>query len=497
MPNGLGAVGIGLGQAGKDFYKGQEAGENRQMAREQAAQKNQLMQMQMQQMQYQQSMQKTPEQIAAEQENLRLQTENMRNQQAKLHSYDAFKKYNVDSNVRHINQMIQTNPVLKEMFPNFVRANRLNTTDEADRILAQQNGINPDMLPEYDPANPDNTYQRFIKGTLNDGSEVLLDMQHIQEKMGYMDYLDDQELDRQIKRSQASKSSGLDPLKQLKLQEELDIKAAQKDELAFKDELKTITADEFNAKKGTETYKKVEEAYQRAKKLQPMDRKPTGPTADNLKQKSAIIPSFMALQDKLNRLKLDKNALNKMHNAFSKLAGSDFTGKDLRTFQNELGFMGELNTVVAQYVKDMSGAAVTEQERAMYADIIQGGTWATKEAMTASLGGFIRGIKGLFENSVDSMSDEFPRTAFETMRNYKRKIAKYGLVEKPEEVFAKPSVIKEEGTTIPEQGKSLDSDKTTAQAFLKTMQAKMSNNEKPTPEETAKYKEYKAAGLFD
>ncbi len=67
------------------------------------------------------------------------------------------------------------------------------------------------------------------------------------------------------------------------------------------------------------------------------------------------------------------------------------TPEQKQAFIDRAGFDSELKTVMAGYIKAMSGAAVSDEERKFYESAILGGNWSNKEAALASMKGFITG----------------------------------------------------------------------------------------------------------
>lgn len=567
-------VGSAIAKGITGLVQGSELGANRQMATEEANRRNQMLDMQMQQVQYQQSLQKTPEQIALEQETLRLQTENTQHQQARIHSFNSFDKYNVDSNPRHINNLMASNPVMKQMFPNFIHADKINIMSDSDMRLVEQAGIDPKVIEQteealklynsgdteaikahgYDPN--ERPYQRFFKATVSDGqggyTQTILDMQNIQERMGYMDYLSDEDLDRQLKRAtlagklrtaanggkadtefsysvrqyeqevkdgKTTATSYQEWKAQQKPSEQRASAKAYKEqqlqagEYTFKDELSTQLADpKWFDEKGKEANIRRDKAYEKAKAYQPMSIKP--PNENDLVAKKTMIPAFSSLLDDAQTLNIDKGAGTVIANGLQKLTGefgkirmdsslSDedrarklekvskaydkelkALGKEGTKFETELLFAAKFKTLMAQYVKDMSGAAVTEAERAMYSDIISGGNWGTKEAMVASLSGFLDGLTTQYSSAIEGLSGNYPRSQIEHARALHRMRKKYAKVK-----GITPSRITESRVqpTVPQQSdKPANSDD---EAFLNQMRAKMKAHEKPTPAEAQRLRD--------
>jgi len=577
------AIASGIAQGSTGYIQGAEAGENRAQARQEAGLRNQMLEGQIQAQQYQQAQQKTPEQIAADQENLRLQTENIQHQQAQLHSFNSFKKYNIDSNPRHINTMMASNPVLKKMFPNFVQANSINVMDEGDMSLVAQVGIDPEAVREdaaatelyasgdtemieamgYDP--DEKPYQRFFKATVADGEggykTQIMDMQNIQEMMGYSDFLDDQEIDRQLKRAtisattaKARKDMGIGggksetefsyskeqyekdtagmenppsyqtwkaaqkPAEQRAAAESKESKALKEKEYTFKDSLSTtLNEEDFFTAKGKAAETRRNKIYQEAKEIQ-KDAKPSN--ISDLTAKKTMIPAMTELLDDAQTLNWDKNlgtkiavsaqkvlsefnkqditkmsreelgdAVDKQMKAMEDAIGTDKAGAS--KYRTHLVIMAKFKTLMAQYVKDMSGAAVTEAERDMYMDIMSGGNWGTKEAMIDSMSGFISGLETQYKSAINGLQMTHPRSYFEHTRDLHRMSAKYGKVKKTIPGRTSPSQVggstKAVAPTTKPQSMSVADKKT----FIGQMKEKYPDGNITDPDDIAKYKAMK------
>jgi len=386
------------------------------------------------------------------------------------------RKHNLDPEV--VKQLQDTRSQMKNMTPEQIKAAGLDPDHEGFNRFVKVQGMDEAGQPSYE----------------------LVDMYEVFAKTGYLSSLDSQALDMQLKRASITKvktgGKGETKFSYTKEQYEAAVPADKRAEysmLEWIDDQKRATqakgikaSKEQEAETGTpitpqydeagavieaspfekemaqgslefkeglsETVtltgnkKEAEQRYQRAKTLQGKEA-PTTETTNYLTKRSSMVSSFKILQDKLSTLKMDKNAFTRVKNAVAKFAGAGATGTisadDLAKFKNELSFNAELKVVMAQFVKDMSGAAVTEQERAMYSNIIEGGAWSTKEAMVASISGFTEGLTSHYENTLDGIKTEYPRTFIEQRRNYLRNQQKYEKVTGVKQTRKEPSHIQE------------------------------------------------------
>lgn len=84
---------------------------------------------------------------------------------------------------------------------------------------------------------------------------------------------------------------------------------------------------------------------------------------------------------------------------------SDITDEETRQYVEAYVF-----PVIADYIKAMSGAAVSEGERTAYVNNMTAGWFADKTALTRSLKGFGDSVTSSYENIVDGLRTQYPRT---------------------------------------------------------------------------------------
>lgn len=117
------------------------------------------------------------------------------------------------------------------------------------------------------------------------------------------------------------------------------------------------------------------------------------------------------LRDKLVSSDYDYNAMAKVMQELQKVDPADLmkmTPEQKQTFINRAGFDSELKTVLAGYIKAMSGAAVSDEERKFYESAILGGNWSNKDAALASMKGFITGVTNGFKSNMDAFKTTLP-----------------------------------------------------------------------------------------
>lgn len=110
---------------------------------------------------------------------------------------------------------------------------------------------------------------------------------------------------------------------------------------------------------------------------------------------------------------VDRNAITTGMDKVSKILGVEWASKtadeqikDLNRIQID----AELRTIIAGYIKTMSGAAVTNEERQLFYDTILGGNWSNKDEAMATMRGFISSVNNTLSSRLDGYKDRFPST---------------------------------------------------------------------------------------
>ena len=134
---------------------------------------------------------------------------------------------------------------------------------------------------------------------------------------------------------------------------------------------------------------------------------------------------------------LDQNAWEKSKSVFSKYVPADWmslTPEEQAKMTKRLKEESRLGGYIADYIKMMSGAAVTDSERVTFTDIISSNKFATKDAFLAALSGFRETLGSSTNNLVDATRTETPYTYL----GFREQMAKKG--------FNRPAAV---GTAIP------------------------------------------------
>ena len=135
----------------------------------------------------------------------------------------------------------------------------------------------------------------------------------------------------------------------------------------------------------------------------------------------STLENTQRLRTKMKSSKFNWDAVSKAMDEVSKITGTEWRDKspqEKSTMLDKFAFDSDLKTIMAGYIKAMSGAAVSDEERKFYEGAILGGNWATKETALASMDGFLSGVKGGIMSGVDGMIADYPATYL----NYKDRV---------------------------------------------------------------------------
>ena len=198
LANGI-AAGI------KGYVSGHLKGEQLLRERERAKQQKALMEMRLQEAQYNLDTKPPVDDVQRQNElkmqMLEAQTREALNQLAKKDTYEAFRAYNADGDVEHVNRAIQNNKVLQQLYPDLARVDKVDI--EGDAQLIKQAGLSPEDV------NDPNFKHRYVKVVRKDGSKYLMDMHKLQAATGYLKHASREELDLALKKATlASKLRG-------------------------------------------------------------------------------------------------------------------------------------------------------------------------------------------------------------------------------------------------------------------------------------------------
>ena len=156
----------------------------------------------------------------------------------------------------------------------------------------------------------------------------------------------------------------------------------------------------------------------------------------------STIENTSRLRTKLNKSDMDWDAVSKAMDEVTKVTGDGWRNldpKEKAAMLERFNFDSDLKTVMAGYIKAMSGAAVSDEERKFYEKAILGGNWSTKEAAISSMDGFLSGLKGGMKVSLDGMKLNTPADYL----SYKNRIDKIATPEPMVTPEYKP-VVKEQ-----------------------------------------------------
>jgi len=155
--------------------------------------------------------------------------------------------------------------------------------------------------------------------------------------------------------------------------------------------------------------------YAVAKQLQG-DKKLGTARQDYLNGMFSTIKNMDRLQAKMASSKFDWDALTKGMDELSKISGTEWRNmseKEKQHMLDRFSFDSDLRVVMAGYIKAMSGAAVSDQERAFYENAILGGNWSSKETALSAMKGFRSGIYNGYLASLEADSINLPATYLE------------------------------------------------------------------------------------
>ena len=222
--------------------------------------------------------------------------------------------------------------------------------------------------------------------------------------------------------SQLSNKNNLDMLK-----EKLDIKSKQLElegktkEAAVTNYVSTSPKEFFDTLSKSDLNSTVNfggtpiKIYQAAKAAQG-DTKLSNTRRDYLDGMVSTTSNIGRLKTKLKNASFDWNALAKGMDKISKITGTEWRNmspQEKASMLKRFSFDSDLRTVMAGYIKAMSGAAVSDEERTFYENAVQGGNWSTKEAALASMKGFESGVYNGVKASLESMKYNVPATYLE------------------------------------------------------------------------------------
>jgi len=153
-------------------------------------------------------------------ETLVAEQDRMQKTLARRDTYDSFRAYQADSDVRHLNDSMRRDPTLKNLASDVANFSKLDLVN--DTQLMKDAGLDPAIFED------ENAQHRYIKMVKTDGSSEILDMTAAMVGTGYAASLDKAALADLLTKSQIAKNlktgEGKDPVMVKKAQAIADAK---------------------------------------------------------------------------------------------------------------------------------------------------------------------------------------------------------------------------------------------------------------------------------
>lgn len=454
-------IGAGIAQGLDTFNKGMVQAEqiksNREEQRQQAEFRTRQLGMQEQKLQNDSQVQ----QIQMQQ--MSAQLKQMNNALVKEQTYNYMSAFKRTGESKYLTMAYKSNPALQSNFPNINSIDSpLSYSDEVLKTL----GADKEVI-EADKG-------RYVVVTDNNGNKALQDMyglyamsgvlpmfeQQEQDKMKFSVDLQNSKLQQQLASTQIQGQGLNNVAKQQEItmnQRMLDdpnillskdpTKAKAKQELKLASEAQTI--DDYivnDPDKFAETLKASNKndkikignteytAYEVAKIYQAnngADKLDVNFTNELRGKRNVVQGSdrILDMVDKMKEWNLDSKVRSKVESVLGdywKSASTDKTknaelGAKAEAELSRLGLEANMFPVIADYIKAMSGAAVSEGERVAYVNNMTAGWMADKTAMKRALGGFRNSVNENFKNSMDTIQLTHPRTYMELKLDNKAK----------------------------------------------------------------------------
>lgn len=176
-------LGSGLSGFTQGFAQGAIDREEIMARRNLAKQKQQQSQLQMQEYNQQAPLREAQSTLALEQ--AQVETKKLRGAQVKEATYSAFNAYNVDGEVRHLNNFLSTAKRLdpNSMFSRINRVDKLSGIERSEAIQMLTNAGVPDAETVFDDAN-----KAYVVSTDASGQRTLVSLAKLQGATGYTQY---------------------------------------------------------------------------------------------------------------------------------------------------------------------------------------------------------------------------------------------------------------------------------------------------------------------
>ena len=106
--------------------------------------------------------------------------------------------------------------------------------------------------------------------------------------------------------------------------------------------------------------------------------------------------------------KIGRGAMSQIQKIWARIAGGKYTPGDTEKLLNTVAFDTKLKASMAAYVKLMSGAAVSDEERKMYSNIITQGDWSKIDTAFTALNSFNEYLQNSTLRTIDSIKTMTP-----------------------------------------------------------------------------------------
>lgn len=187
-------IGAGIAAGAKDVQNTLRAEPERQARLAEAKNRQEMSKLQLAS-----AKQLQPSQTAAQFQALQNELYTMQKQGLQQRTYDSFKAYDGDGNVKHLNAFLKTaksNPIGQSMYGNAVRYDEVTRSKESEAALKKMGITDIDGFFE-NPREAGN----FVWSTDSKGQKHLTDLDKVYAMTGYTQHMDDAELQRMNTRS--------------------------------------------------------------------------------------------------------------------------------------------------------------------------------------------------------------------------------------------------------------------------------------------------------
>ena len=134
---------------------------------------------------------------------------------------------------------------------------------------------------------------------------------------------------------------------------------------------------------------------------------------------SSAKKSMIKLHKILQSKDFDRDFMERIKGGLASVIDIDWVKASPETKEKILAkfeFDSQLQTAIAEYIKAMSGAAVTDQERQGFTNTILTNVWSNKDAALASMTGFVKQLDRTLNNRVEDLKTNYPRTYLDKKR---------------------------------------------------------------------------------